>query len=82
MSVTVYFHFCDHNGDYTFLVKRVIDASKSSRFIDVYSVRLTLPQIVVSHAHLIVTSLEPLPPEKYPHILGAIDVVDVSKRTQ
>jgi hypothetical protein len=38
--------------------------------------------MVVSHAHLIVTSLEPLPPEKYPHILGAIDVVDVSKRTQ
>jgi hypothetical protein len=25
---------------------------------------------------------EPLPPEKYPHILGAIDVADVPKRTQ
>ncbi|MBD2535914.1 hypothetical protein H6G97_43910 [Nostoc flagelliforme FACHB-838] len=49
-------------SSYTNLVKRVIDASKSSRFIDVYSVRLTLPQMVVSHAHLIVTSLSPLPP--------------------
>ncbi|WP_196517496.1 hypothetical protein [Nostoc sp. WHI] len=52
----------DDDGDSTFLVLRVIDASKSSRFIDVYSLRLTLPQLVVSHAHLIVTSLEPLPP--------------------
>ena len=52
----------DVEGYYTNLVIRVIDASKSSRFIDVYSVRLTLPQMVVSHAHLIVTSLSPLPP--------------------
>ncbi|MHC0068237.1 hypothetical protein ACWATR_36130 [Nostoc sp. UIC 10890] len=52
----------DANGDYTYLVIRVIDASKSSRFIDGYSLRLTLPQMVVSHAHLIVTSLSPLPP--------------------
>ncbi|WP_158680633.1 hypothetical protein [Nostoc sp. 'Lobaria pulmonaria (5183) cyanobiont'] len=47
---------------YTYLVKGGIDAPKSSRFIDVYSDRLTLPSEVVSHAHLIVTSLEPLPP--------------------
>ncbi|MBG1270115.1 hypothetical protein [Nostoc sp. WHI] len=72
----------DADGDSTLLVIRVIDASKSSRFIDVYSVRLTLPQMVVSHAHLIVTSQDPLPPEKYPQNMGAIDVVDVPKRTQ
>ncbi|WP_375491293.1 hypothetical protein [uncultured Nostoc sp.] len=72
----------DADGYYTYLVKRVINASKSSRFINIYSLRLTLPQMVVSHAHLIVTSLSPLPPEKYPQNMGAIDVVDVPKRTQ
>ncbi len=33
--------------------------------------------MVVSHAHLIVTSLKALPPEKYPQNMGAIDVVDM-----